>query len=625
MRKKFTVTLHVLLLYLYGASAQTLTTSLFASGFSRVTDIQNAGDERLFIVEKAGRIKICNLSGAVNPNLFLNITSIVGSVGNEQGLLGLAFHPNYKNNRYFYVNYTNLSGHTVIARYQTSPTNPDSALPSSGQILMTINQPYSNHNGGSMNFGPDGYLYIATGDGGSAGDPQNNGQNKLSRLGKILRIDVDAAFPYAIPECNPFNNNPAYLSEIWAWGLRNPWRCSFDKMTGDFWMADVGQNAREEINFQPAHSLGGENYGWRCYEGNLPYNTNGCQPAAAYVFPVYDYPHSGNPSGCSVTGGYVYRGARYADLFGRYFFGDYCSGIMFSTDSKTLTTVVHGSFPVGTYNTFGVDVYGELYVALDANGQILKIGSANCNPVASFSLTDTLTLCGMPPYVLRAVKTNLPFTYEWYYNGSLIVGADSDTLEVTQPGNYSLKVIASPGCESQSPDVYVQFGTPSTTGFTGLPSNTCINYGPISLNGVPARGTFTGHGISGNQFDPAAAGIGTHCIYYTYVNAQGCTSQAYQSVLVEPCTGTEELSENEIFSIHPIPASEFVWIQLHQVAEQPVSVSLYDMSGRSVIASMMIQKGESEMKIPVQQLQPGLYLIRMNFSQRHFYSKLIIE
>lgn len=621
MQKLITIPFVFFLPFMVGA--QTLTTSVFLTGLNRVVDIQHAGDERLFLVEKAGIIKISNLSGVLNPQPFLNISSLVLSSGNEQGLLGLAFHPDYKTNRYFYVNYTNLAGNSVVARYQTSPTNPDSAMLSSGQILMTYNQPFTNHNGGSMNFGPDGYLYISTGDGGSFGDPQNNGQNKLTRLGKILRIDVDAAFPYAIPECNPFNNNPAYLPEIWALGLRNPWRCSFDRMTGDFWIADVGQGASEEINYQPANSLGGENYGWRCYEGTLPFNTSGCLPFTSYVAPVYEYPHTGPLGGCSVTGGYVYRGAEHADMFGRYFFGDYCSGLIFSTDVNSFSTISHGAFSIGTYACFGNDVYGELYVSIDGNGQILKIASTDCNPVASFSLTDTLTFCDTPPYVLRSIKSKTPFSYEWYFNGNLISGANGDTLVVTQPGNYSLKVIASPGCESQSPDVYVRFGSPTTTGFTGLPSNTCINYPPISLNGIPAGGVFTGHGITGNTFNPASAGVGFHCITYTFINSQGCKSSAVQSILVEPCTGMEEAITGR-FTIFPNPAQDYFTIRTGTAQKEVLHVSITDAAGRLISRHEIKNSSGNEVRIETRHLLPGTYFIKLQTDQEVSYSHLII-
>lgn len=339
--------------------------------FSGPVDIANAGDGRLFIVEQAGRIRVTPLDpGSTQALIFLNITDRVGS-GGERGLLGLAFHPNYADNGYFYVNYTNLSGNTRVSRFQVT-ADPNAANPNSELILMEFNQPFSNHNGGDVAFGPDGYLYIATGDGGSGGDPNNNGQTTSTLLGNILRIDVDggglspdcdADGNYTIPPDNPLLTAPAACDEIWAYGLRNPWRISFDRATGDLFIADVGQNAWEEINLQPAASAGGENYGWRCYEGNHPYNLTGCGDISLYTFPVYEYSHGGSPFRCSITGGFIYRGLQYPNLQGTYLYGDYCSGqiwgLTYSGTGWTNTQLYAGS----GMTTFGEDVNGGIYVS----------------------------------------------------------------------------------------------------------------------------------------------------------------------------------------------------------------------------------------------------------------------
>jgi len=256
----------------------------FASGFTRPVDIAHADDSRLFVVEQAGYIYVVDELGTVSPAPFLDINTLVRSSGNEQGLLGLVFHPNYATNGFFYVNYTRNDGDTRISRFNVSRTDPNNAVPTSEMVLLTISQLFGNHNGGDLNFGPDGYLYIGLGDGGSGGDPQNNAQDSSTYLGKMLRIDVDGGSPYAIPSGNPFVSYSSTLDEIWAFGLRNPWRFSFDRLTGDLWIADVGQNVLEEINFQPANSGGGENYGWRCYEGNSLFNGSDCEPMADYDF-----------------------------------------------------------------------------------------------------------------------------------------------------------------------------------------------------------------------------------------------------------------------------------------------------------------------------------------------------
>lgn len=332
-------------------------------GLNRPVDIQNAGDgsQRLFVVEKGGRIQVVR-NWQTLPEPFLDISGRVGSSGSEQGLLGLAFHPNYASNGYFFVNYTDRSGNTVVARFQASPDDPDRTLPSNEQVLLRVNQPYANHNGGGLAFGPDGRLYIGLGDGGSGGDPQGNGQNPDTYLGKMLRLDVDD--PDAVPE-------------VWASGLRNPWRYSFDALTGDLYVADVGQGQWEEVNFVPAGAPAGLNFGWSFYEGS--HSFSGQPPAGVdFVWPVAEYPHSGSlegMSGCSVTGGYVYRGQELPEWQGVYFFSDYCSGGVFGLartgESDWLATALFS--PGGNLTTFGVDEAGELYLAEYGSGSLLRL------------------------------------------------------------------------------------------------------------------------------------------------------------------------------------------------------------------------------------------------------------
>ncbi|MDD5556651.1 MAG: PQQ-dependent sugar dehydrogenase [bacterium] len=343
---------------------------------------------RIFIVEQrdgvTGRVRILDLgTGALLPAPFLSISPV--STGGEQGLLGLAFHPDYADNGFFYVNYTDAGGTKVIARYTVSG-DPDIADAASAQTVLTIPQPYENHNGGWMGFGPDGYLYITSGDGGSGGDPHNYAQDLDSLLGKMLRIDVDGDdFPgdpgrnYRIPPDNPFADGPG-LDEIWAYGLRNPWRASFDRETGDLWTGDVGQDEREEIDFQPGASAGGENYGWRCYEGSIPYDTGGCPPPAEMVFPVHDYSHAGG--NCSVTGGSVYRGSAMPWLAGTYFFADFCTARIWSfrfdganvTEfaDRTADLAPGGGFAINLVSSFGEDADGELYIC-DLGGEVFRI------------------------------------------------------------------------------------------------------------------------------------------------------------------------------------------------------------------------------------------------------------
>ena len=351
-----------------------------ATGLTQPVFIAHAGDGsgRLFIVERAGRIRILK-NGTLLTTPFLDIVDpIVNSSGDEQGLLGLAFHPDYTSNGQFYTTHTAPDGSLVLSSFTRSAGNPDLANANSRQTLLSIPHPnFGNHNGGTLAFGPDGFLYWGTGDGGGGGDTANNAQNLTVLLGKILRLDVDSASPYAIPSSNPFFNdpNPSVREEIWAYGLRNPWKFSFDAQTGDLFIGDVGQGAREEIDFQPAASTGGENYGWRVMEGTRCFNpASGCDQSGK-VLPIAEYDHT---VGCSVTGGYIYRGSLFPLLRGHYFYGDFCTGAFFSLDgspSSGWTVTPLGDTPY-SISTFGQDEDGELYLADYGTGRIYQIGYA---------------------------------------------------------------------------------------------------------------------------------------------------------------------------------------------------------------------------------------------------------
>ena len=350
------------------AFSQTIELEDFADGFSSPLALKNAGDGRLFVVEQGGVIKIVDLNGVVNSAPFLDIQSIVNA-GGERGLLGLAFHPEYQTNGRFFVHYSNSSGDTQISEFSVSTSNPDIANPNSEVMLLTVSQPFSNHNGGTIAFGPqDGYLYIGLGDGGGGGDTNNNAQNPTLLIGKLLRIDIDTQSGgnnYGIPSDNPFIGDPNTRDEIWATGLRNPFRFTMDPETNSIWIGDVGQNAREEVN-RASLSQAGLNYGWRCYEGNAPFNTSGCPDESELTFPVFDYSWNG---GGSVIGGYVYRGDLYADLQDVYVFGDIDG--MISTLDIDDNYINQGQFP-GTWVAFGQDINKELY-SVNLGGSIFKI------------------------------------------------------------------------------------------------------------------------------------------------------------------------------------------------------------------------------------------------------------
>lgn len=329
-----------------------------------------AGDPRLFVVEQPGRIRIVK-NGRLLPEPFLDLTSRIRS-GGERGLLGLAFHPNYAANGLFFVNFTNRDGDTHVERFRVS-ADPDRADPASAQLVIRIEQPYSNHNGGMIAFAPDGRLWIGMGDGGSGGDPQGHGQNRRSLLGKMLRLDVDARAPYAIPPDNPYSNGREGRAEIWASGLRNPWRFSFDRGSNFVFLADVGQNKWEEVNVADART-GGLNYGWNLREGAHRYGSPRVT-AERLVDPAAEYAHS---DGCSVTGGYVYRGQALANLRGTYFFSDYCNGWLRSfrwTAGRVTDRREWRVGDLGNVTSFGEDAAGELYVT-SSDGRVRRIEAA---------------------------------------------------------------------------------------------------------------------------------------------------------------------------------------------------------------------------------------------------------
>jgi glucose/arabinose dehydrogenase len=341
------------------------------SGLELPVDIQNAGDGtgRLFVVEKSGRILVFQ-NNQLLPQPFLDILSEVDSRATEQGLLGLAFHPKYAENGLFFVNYIDINGNTIIARFHVSTEDPNRADPASEVDLLHVKQPYANHNGGGLAFGPDGYLYIGLGDGGSEGDPLRTGQNLQTLLGKLLRIGVDSGDTYTIPPDNPFAGGGG-LPEIWAYGLRNPWRFSFDRLTGNLYIGDVGQDKWEEVDFVPVGTPGGMNFGWSFYEGMHPYQDQ--PPAnATFTWPVAEYSHS---EGCAVTGGYIYRGSALPEWQGVYFYGDYCSGRVWGLiQTGQDIWQAQALFETGAQvTTFGVDEAGEIYLTDYLSGALLRL------------------------------------------------------------------------------------------------------------------------------------------------------------------------------------------------------------------------------------------------------------
>lgn len=532
----------VLLLIAYTGTCQVPQINLvqLATGFNSPVDIKHCGDNRIFVVQQGGAIRILSKSGVISATPFITIDSVISS-GNEQGLLGLAFSPNYKQDGFFYVNYIfndgTTTGQTRISRYSTSPTDSNIALPSSEKVILTFTQPYTNHNGGNMMFGPDGYLYISQGDGGSGGDPQGYAQNKNTFLGKILRIDVTGQNTYVVPATNPFVGQPNVKEEIWSYGLRNPWRCSFDRLTGDMWIGDVGQLNWEEIDFEPAGDSGGKNYGWKCYEGNTIYSAGSCGTVAVHTAPVFVFGHTGG--NCSVTGGYVYRGALFNALFGRYIFTDYCSGQFWSTrklPNGTLVTDTLQDFFNNQFTAYGEDNLGEMYVAYRGSGtggRIYKITeTGNCNPVAYVTDKDTIKACALT--TLTALYGD-SLTYEWYNSAGTVPSANTNQLQVSVSDWYRVGVSKiSNGCKNYSDSVYVliydstELQTPNTA------FKYCLNTDSVSLlpNVTPTGGVFSSPFVSGTNFQPTLASTGGHTVLYSYTNINGCVSTKDLAVTV---------------------------------------------------------------------------------------------
>ena len=512
---------------------QDVASRLVVSGLSRPIYATHApGDEsRLFIIEKQGRIRILNLdTETLNPDYFLNIDSLVTggtSTSDERGLLGLAFHPDYQNNGYFFVCYTATagSGDTYIRRYNRG-ADDDHATTAGALTIMSFDQPYTNHNGGFIEFGPDGYLYIFTGDGGSAGDPGNRAQDITNqRLGKILRIDIDNGSPYSVPNDNPFVGQTGD-NETYAYGLRNPWRCAFDRETGDLWIADVGQNAREEVNYVRPNEIAGTNFGWKCREGQNTYSSS-CGSSGPFFDPQVQYNHNSS-GGYSITGGYPYRGCAMPDLQGYYFYADYVLSNFWSAiplkngnlsvqnRNSQLRTSTSG-VSVNQVASFGEDARGEIYI-VSQSGRIFKIvpadGSESCDPPpANDECADAIAVTtgstsfttveatdsdfGVP---ISCSSTNGPdvfsdvwFTYEAPANGFLYIdtcGTDFD----------SRLAVYNQGCPNGSSSV-LQCGD-DECGDDANVSTLALGGQTVVIRVGAPRDLVTGEGVLNISFDP---------------------------------------------------------------------------------------------------------------------------
>ena len=590
------------------------------SGFTKPVDIANAGDSRLFIVEQDGIIRILNTDGT--NSVFLNINPRVNSNGSEQGLLGLVFHPNYALNGYLYVNYINNDGDTRISRFSRHPLNSNLAVPSSEMILLTIDQPFSNHNGGDLAFGPDGYLYIGMGDGGSGGDPGNRAQDITNLLGKMLRIDVDNGSPYSSPPSNPYVGITG-ADEIWSSGLRNPWRFSFDRLTNDMWIADVGQGAWEEIDFQPAASAGGENYGWRCYEGNHTYNTSACTLTDPFVFPIYEYPHDFLTGGFVVTGGFVYRGSQYPELNGYYIFCDYATGNFWMTAPDgnggwitTKQSLVHAEI-----SSFGEGSDGELYAANLGNGQIYQVQQLCTAPVLSFNVTNADAPGVSNGAIDLTVTGTGPFTYSWSN------GATTEDITGLPAGSYTVNVTGSGGCPA--------FGTAVVNNNCGPVTNLLIT----NITSTTATVSWTASGAASYKVIYKTGGVkSTVSTAGTSVNLVGLTPNKTYTVKVQnKCPGVsgnfattttlvtppQKLAENATLEtplIFPNPGDGIFTIT-HTTGWQSIQVT--DATGRT-LQELNID-GREVLELDLHSFPTGMYLVILKNDNRSITQKIVIR
>ena len=583
----------------------------FASGLSNPVDITHAGDERLFVVEKRGFIRILEADGSLLEKAFLDIDSLVNSGASERGLLGLAFHPNYTENGYFFVNYTDNNGHTQVSRFNVSTDNPDVADASSQKKILNIIQPYDNHNGGDLAFGPDGYLYIGTGDGGLGGDPDNSGQTRTSLLGKMLRIDINTEESYSIPESNPFADTDFTLDEVWALGLRNPWRYSFDRLTGDLWIGDVGQNLWEEIDLQLANSPGGENYGWRCYEGDATFNTNGCEDESNLTFPIHVYT-SNFTEGCSVTGGYVYRGSDFPDLYGHYVYTDFCSGRIWSlypdgADGWTNTEWYNGAN--SQYSTFGEDKDGELYLAAYSSGQIFRIVD-RCLDLSVQASVEFVSCTGANDgtITLGVTDPSGAFTVDWS------TGDTGNTLENLGPGEYTYTMTNDWGC-SRTEALFIMEPFPEVV---TIEANG--NLLSVAESWESFQWLLNGDTIPG-AIEPKYTAVASGDYTVVVSDGSGCT------FVSQALTVTVNALEDKLvlpgLNISPNPASTSFWVNVEDGVRTTLQIRLVDKWGRTHFRTLLEKDGKQQIEIMVENLPPGVYFLNFEAEGKRLTRKLL--
>jgi hypothetical protein len=630
-------------------NAQKLAVIPYVSGMTSPIDIKHCGDNRLFIADRTGLIRIITADGNLLPTPFLNITSKISSTGSEEGFLGIAFSPNYKTDGKFYVDYTtSLSGKlgSIVQEYKVSATDSNKADVSSAFTILTQLQPFSNHNGGNLMFGKDGYLYINFGDGGGGGDPEGNGQNTKTFLGKILRIDVsNSSFeqPYVIPPTNPFysNSTPGIKKEIWAYGMRNPWRSSVDRLTGDLWISDVGQNAHEEVNYQRVNAAGGRNYGWNIMEGSFCYDPpTGCD-TTGLTLPLYDYPH---PYGDAITGGYIYRSAQSKALFGTYIFGDYVAkwidGIRQSggTISGSVIHFITEANATGSPISFGEDIYGDQYIVFDGDGTVYRLEDTSSvrRPKAYFTTTDK----GDGSFSFHGLQgRNL--TYQWLRNKIAIPGASSPEYSTSVSGTYTLLVKNSLNFSDTSSGFTLSLVPLNLTSFTAQK----ISEGKILLYWKTAseqnvsgftilrrQNNETGFSNIGYVGSKSLNGISSSELDYSFTDSSALrNSKLFYRLQIVNQDGSYTYSDIRTittaaikngFTFYPNPAKGVIQINLDNFT-QPMILVLYDHSGKKVKEETISQQNTT-IQVP---LLKGIYIMQLSDKQggNMVREKLIVE
>ena len=613
-------------------TAQKLAVNAYVAGLNLPIEIKTCGDDRLFVAERPGRIRVINADGTLRTTPFLDVSAKVSSYTNgEEGFLGFAFSPNYKTDGKFFVDYTaNIAGQltSVIEQYKVDPADSNLAQ-TTGLRILSVSQPFSNHNGGNLMFGKDGFLYINLGDGGSGGDPNGNGQNKNTFLAKILRIDISNSSvrqPYRNPTTNPFYGQAGVKPEIWAYGVRNPWRSSFDRITGDLWIADVGQGAVEEIDFQTANATGGNNYGWNIMEGSSCYNPSSNCDQTGITLPIYEYTHA---VGQSITGGYVYRSAQSKSLWGVYLFADYVAkwidGITQSNGiASPVAHYITAAKATGNPISFGQDRFGDLFILFNNDGTVYKLEDTSSvrKPKAYFTPTDQ----GNGSFLFQGLQGR-SLTYQWLLDDAPIAGATDPDYITSAAGSYKLVVTNSLG-SSDTSVAYLLGALPvNLTSFTAqkLTGNNKIK---LEWN-ISAEQNIKGYSIFRKEDGQAGFtkigfveskslnGNSSAAVNYMFFDSSITkASKLFYRLQILNADGSSSFSvirsitsivEKNNFVISPNPAKGRVQILLEN-ASSPALMMIYDNSGKKIKEQTLTQQSNT---IDLAGLR-GVYIVQLS-------------